>query len=95
MLHEDTLIAEARASDLDVTAEVPVPVTWDEAVAAAEIYGGLENHPFPTCLTCGTKREPEDGLRLFTGAVAGREVVASVRSEERRVGKECRARWSP
>ena len=27
--------------------------------------------------------------------LAGREVVPEVRSEERRVGKECRSRWSP
>ena len=74
---EDALIAEARASDLDVTAEVPSPVTWDEAVAAMEVYVGLTNHPSPTCVVCGTTREPEDGLRLFAGAVAGREVVAS------------------
>ncbi len=75
---EDALIAEAKVSALDVTAEVPPPVTWDEAIAAAEIYRGLESHPFPTCFTCGTKRTPEDGLRLLTGAVAGREVVASI-----------------
>ncbi len=78
LLHEDALIVEARPSDLDVTAEVPAPVTWDEAVAAAELYRGLTNHPFPTCVACGTKRGPADGLRLFPGAVAGREVVASV-----------------
>ena len=76
-LHEDALIAEARASVLDVMAEVPAPVTWDEAVAAAEVYRGLESHPFPTCVTCGPKRGSADGLRLFSGAVAGREVVAS------------------
>src|SRR5260370_18043226 len=28
-------------------------------------------------------------------ATAGAKVVAIVRSEERRVGKECRSRWSP
>ena len=78
LLHEDALIVEARPSDLDVTAEVPAPVTWEEAVAAAEFYRGLTNHPFPTCVACGTERGPADGLRLFAGAVAGREVVASV-----------------
>ncbi len=77
-LHEDVLIAEARASDLDVTAEVPEAVTWDEALAATEVDRSLENDPAPTCFTCGTKRTHEDGLRLLTGAVAGREVVASV-----------------
>ncbi len=76
-LVEDTLVAEARASDLDVTAELPEPVTWDEAVAAADVYRGLTNHPFPTCLACGPQREVGDGLRLFSGAVAGRDVVAA------------------
>ena len=32
--------------------------------------------------------------RIFTGFAAGVMVAAS-RSEERRVGKECRSRWSP
>ncbi|RLC58141.1 MAG: hypothetical protein DRI30_03085 [Chloroflexi bacterium] len=76
-LLDDALIAEATASDLDVTAEVPAAVTWDEAVAAAEVYAGLKSHAFPTCVACGPKREPADGLRLFSGPVAGREVVAS------------------
>ena len=53
--HEDALIAEARASDLDVTAEVPEPVTWDEAIAAAKLYRGLASHAFPTCLACGPR----------------------------------------
>ena len=32
-----------------------------------------------------------DGYGLFSGIVYG----ISMRSEERRVGKECRSRWSP
>src|SRR3989442_11627536 len=35
----------------------------------------------------------DDALRLFK-ALNLKEVFASVRSEERRVGKECRSRWS-
>src|SRR3989441_11615989 len=31
----------------------------------------------------------------FESAVAAAEIEAAVRSEERRVGKECRSRWSP
>ena len=42
-------------------------------------------------------------LRSYTGGAAEvtaaegtlREVIAGLRSEERRVGKECRSRWSP
>jgi len=36
---------------------------------AATRYPGLEQHPFPTCFTCGTDREPGDGLRIFPGRV--------------------------
>ncbi len=33
-------------------------------------YSGLESHPFPTCFSCGTGREPGDGLRIFPGRVS-------------------------
>ena len=36
-----------------------------------------------------------DGLRKVPDNVPNREMLAAHRSEERRVGKECRSRWSP
>ena len=40
-----------------------------------------------------------DDVRIFAGCLTGRRdwplVGADRRSEERRVGKECRSRWSP
>src|SRR5438034_2974213 len=36
-----------------------------------------------------------EGLALLMALVAGGLLAAAARSEERRVGKECRARWSP
>jgi len=44
------------------------------------------------CLAAGPENRPADA-----GAVASRltDYLAGVRSEERRVGKECRSRWSP
>ena len=40
--------------------------------------------------------EPGDfGLWVATDSQSGNEVSFKVRSEERRVGKECRSRWSP
>src|SRR5256885_16656749 len=33
--------------------------------------------------------------RQLVKLIVGREVRAAARSEERRVGKECRSRWSP
>ena len=34
-------------------------------------------------------------VRNYTKKLKGRNVLDGVRSEERRVGKECRSRWSP
>jgi hypothetical protein len=45
------------------------PVGADEARAATASYAGLTAHPFPTCFSCGTGREPGDGLRIFPGRV--------------------------
>ena len=35
------------------------------------------------------------GVEVTIAAVGGEKIVKSARSEERRVGKECRSRWSP
>jgi hypothetical protein len=75
-LHDgDTLIAEASPSQVEV--EVPDPVTFADAETAARGFGGFEHHIFPTCMVCGTERAAGDGLRLFAGPVAGRDVGAT------------------
>lgn len=67
--HGEVRIGEAAGGTL---AREPVPpVDYDEAVAAAEFYGGLVEHPFPTCFTCGPARP--DGLGLRPGSPPGRE----------------------
>lgn len=61
--------------------EPPPAASWDEALAAATSYGGLVEHPFPTCFVCGTERTPEDGLCLRPGQVGpepGRTAAAWV-----------------
>jgi len=67
----ETLVAQAFAAEpLDAT-EVRPPVTYAEAEAAGPAYEGLRSHPFPTCFTCGTTRDPSDALCLHTGLLAG------------------------
>lgn len=73
--HGDVLVGEARAGAVDVP--VPDPVSWDDAVRAAEAYPGHREHPYPTCFVCGPARAEGDGLRIFAGPVAGREIAAS------------------
>src|SRR3712207_7507195 len=40
------------------------------------------------------RTHPEDGFTVHADAILG-AVTPRTRSEERRVGKECRSRWSP
>ncbi len=53
------------------------PVTFDEARKAAEYYGGLVEHPFPTCFSCGLARPGSDGLGLRPGLLPDREGVTA------------------
>ena len=68
----ETLVAEGRATRLEL--EAPAPVGVDEAEAAS--LAGLENwaahHPFPTCVVCGPERAAGDGFRVFPGALPDR-----------------------
>lgn len=77
-MHEGAPALVARRAAL---APEGVPaVSMALAREAATRYPGLEQHPFPTCFTCGTDREPGDGLRIFPGRVDdldGRSRVAA------------------
>jgi hypothetical protein len=50
-----------------------------EAAIASEDSPFLDEttHPFPTCFVCGPLRDPSDGLRIFSGPVAQRDVYAA------------------
>jgi hypothetical protein len=70
----------ARATRADHEPEPVPPVDAAAARAAEAAYPGLVSHPFPTCFSCGTGREPGDGLRIFPGPVedpSGRSRVAA------------------
>lgn len=67
----ERMVAEAVPADLEL--DVPPPPSWEQAEAAVPGYPGFADHALPTCFVCGTHRPEDDGLRLFTGPVAGRE----------------------
>lgn len=75
LLDGDALVAEAVPGSVDL--EPPPAVDLGTARAAAARYVGLQGHPFPGCVVCGTDREPPDGLGLRPGPV-GRDAVAAV-----------------
>lgn len=66
LLDGDHLVASATAS-APLSREAPAPVTVEAARAAEERYEGLADHPFPTCFSCGTARDPADALCLRSG----------------------------
>ena len=80
---QDLLVASydgvevARASRADHDPEPVAPVGAATARAGAAAYPGLAEHPFPTCFSCGTGREPGDGLRIFPGPVGEGRVAAT------------------
>jgi len=80
---EDLLIAShdarevARATRADHDPEPVPPVDAATARAAEAAYPGLTSHPFPTCFSCGTGREPGDGLRIFPGPLSDGRVAAT------------------
>ena len=68
-------IGEARPAAL--TLEPPKAPGYFEAVEASRRYAGFAHHRFPTCFVCGTHRPRGDGMRIFAGQTAERELVAA------------------
>jgi hypothetical protein len=64
----------AALSPAEVELELPEPVSFEEAEAAALPDGDRES-AFPECFVCGWARE--DGLRIYAGPVPGRDLVAA------------------
>ena len=77
LLDGHTLVAAGRALAGPLLLDVPAPPSLDQLEDAESRYSGHHAHPYPECFVCGPQREPGDGLRLFTGQVDGRRVVAS------------------
>ena len=95
----DLVVARARrAAHSD--ADVPAPVSVQDAKEASTRYPGFEHHAYPTCFTCGPGRD--DGLGIFAGPVESREgVVAApwtpsegVRAEIVWAALDCPAGWA-
>jgi hypothetical protein len=68
-------IGEARAAALVL--EPRGAPNYFEAVAASRGYAGFAHHRFPACFVCGTRRARGDGMRIFAGPIAERDLVAA------------------
>lgn len=80
VLAGDALVAEAR--EVELSLELPAPVTFDEAVAIAASRPDDPEHPFPGCFVCGPAREEGDALRLRPTATGDGRIVAPWRPSE-------------
>lgn len=75
LMDGDELVAESIPADLEI--EVPEPPDLDTARTASRGYIGFADHHFGGCFVCGPDRREGDGLRIFAGDVAGRDLVAA------------------
>jgi hypothetical protein len=75
LLHGKARIAQTRAAELAAPA-VSAP-SYVEAVEASLRCSGFAHHPFPSCFVCGPQRARGDGLRIFAGSLAERDMVSA------------------
>lgn len=75
LYNDNTRIAAARPATVSI--QPPAPPSYAQADAAAvDFAGGFAEHAYPSCFVCGPQREASDGLRIFPGPLAGRDMVA-------------------
>ncbi|MEM6747742.1 MAG: hypothetical protein AAF608_10005 [Pseudomonadota bacterium] len=71
----ETVVATARTTSLDVAVpDLPPLDALDQAQAAFAAMPLI----LPYCFVCGRKREPGDGLRIFSGPIEGTSVNADL-----------------
>lgn len=83
LLDRDALVAEARASVIEV--DPPTPVSVEDAMAARERHARDWSPDFGECYVCGLR---EDGLEIRVGPVAGREPLHAAPVALREAGPE-------
>jgi hypothetical protein len=72
--HGDVLVGTALPTTM--TLDVPPAPTLEQAIAGRNAYPANLERNFNSCFVCGPSRNKGDGLRLFSGPVNGRELVA-------------------
>ena len=61
----------------------------------ADIFLDLKLHDIPATLSRALISAATHNVKYVTIHLEEGEALSNIRSEERRVGKECRSRWSP
>jgi hypothetical protein len=71
----DEPLVRAEPAELELTA--PAAPDYLQALEASRHYLGFTRHAYPSCFVCGINRARGDGLRIFAGPVATRQLVAA------------------
>lgn len=71
----DRAVIEVRDGGPDLQPPEPCDSVTARAASIEGAAGFI--HPCPGCFVCGPARAPGDGLRLWAGAVPGRDIVAT------------------
>ncbi len=74
-LSDGEVLAVAEAAEPEV--EVPDPIPFVSAIAAAWRFPDYDKHPFPNCFVCGPARKSSDAMRLLAGATHKPGIVAA------------------
>jgi hypothetical protein len=84
---EHDLASEATLSDganvlavgrpYETSEDHPAPPTWHAAELASEAYLAMTDNDYPNCFGCGPSVPDGKGMRVFTGPIKGRELVAA------------------
>lgn len=75
LFQDAQLLGEAKRTELKV--EAPQCPSMDQALESTESYLGFRTHAFPGCFVCGPARQPNDGLRIFPGALTESSTIAA------------------
>ncbi len=70
----DTLIAEAKIADFQLN--IPIPITFEQAIKAKIAVSAYESSPFQSCFVCGANRAEGDGLNIRSRTIGYQKVAA-------------------
>ncbi len=65
----DDVVGDSEVRDGRIRVTLPAPISLEEALDAGKRFAGFSRPEFFECFVCGCRREPGDGLRIFTGEV--------------------------
>lgn len=73
----DVVLAVGRPHETSDSYSTPAPPLWEEAVRASTSYLAMTDNEYPDCFGCGPAVSHGEGMRVFTGPIRERDLVAA------------------